>query len=114
MVFRLFSTLIIWTLCVFQFQCTYVFSAEENFLLIDGFTDEVVLELGPHINERISPCSTFKMTLSLMGYDTGILKDENTPIWNFQDGYDNWLEVWRTRKASSFKACSSNDKDNLF
>ncbi|MBA3816174.1 MAG: class D beta-lactamase [Parachlamydiaceae bacterium] len=68
---------------------------EENFLLINGVTNEIVVELGPSINERMSPCSTFKITLSLMGYDAGILKDEKTPIWDFQDGYDDWLESWR-------------------
>lgn len=71
------------------------FSIEENFLLINGETDEIVQETGPHINERISPCSSFKITLSLMGYDAGVLVDENTPVWDFQDGYDDWLEAWR-------------------
>jgi hypothetical protein len=31
------------------------FSAEENFLLIDGVTDEVITEFGPNINKRMSP-----------------------------------------------------------
>jgi beta-lactamase class D len=90
---RLFSKLFVWSL--FALQSVHAFS-EENFLLINGETNEIVLELGPHIDERISPCSSFKITLSLMGYDAGILKDEITPVWNFQDGYDDWLEVWRT------------------
>lgn len=79
---------------LFALQTTYAFS-EENFLVIDGATNKTVLRVGPHINERMSPCSTFKMTLSLMGYDAGILKDENTPVWEFQDGYDDWLPQWR-------------------
>lgn len=79
-----------------MFPYVFVVSAEENFLLINGATDETVLELGPHINERISPCSTFKMTLSLMGYDAEILKDEQTPTWEFKEEYDAWLESWRT------------------
>jgi len=93
MVSRLFPTLIAW--CLSVFLCAHVFSAEENFLLINGVTDEIALEFGPHINERISPCSTFKITLSLMGYDAGILKDQNTPTWDFQEGYDDFLEVWK-------------------
>ncbi len=71
------------------------FSNEENFLLINGKTDEIVLELGPHINKRISPCSSFKIALSLMGYDAGILKNEMNPVWDFQEGYEDWLESWR-------------------
>ena len=76
------------------FQSAQIYS-EENFLLIDGITNDTILEMGPHTNERISPCSSFKITLSLMGYDAGILSDENTPIWDFQDGYDDWLPSWR-------------------
>jgi len=89
---RLFSILIV--LCLFVLQTLNVF-AEENFLLINGISNETVLELGPHVQERISPCSTFKITLSLMGYDAGILIDETTPTWDFQDGYDDWLASWR-------------------
>lgn len=77
------------------FPCVFTFSAEENFFLTNGATEETVLELGPNINKRFSPCSTFKMTLSLMGYDAGILKDDNNPTWDFQEGYDDWLASWR-------------------
>lgn len=82
-------------LFLFTVTCTLL-SSEENFLLINGETDQTVLELGPHVDERISPCSTFKIPLSLMGYDAGILKDESNPVWDFQEGYDDWIEAWRT------------------
>lgn len=78
-------------LCLFVFRC----EAEETFLLVDGVTGEVVSELGPCVNERISPCSSFKIVLSLMGYDAEILKDEGNPVWDFQDGYDDFLESWK-------------------
>lgn len=81
---------------LFTSSCMYASSAEENFLLINGVTDEIVFELGPHIDERISPYSTFKIVLSLIGYDAGILKDEKTPTWEFQEGYDDFLEVWKS------------------
>ena len=71
------------------------FSAQENCILINGATDEIVFEIGPNIHERVSPCSTFKITLSLMGFDSGILLDETTPTWDFQDGYDDFLEYWK-------------------
>ncbi|HEV3270403.1 MAG TPA: penicillin-binding transpeptidase domain-containing protein [Candidatus Rhabdochlamydia sp.] len=77
------------------FPCVYSFSVEENFLLINGISDEKIVELGSHINERITPCSTFKMALSLMGYDAEVLKDEKTPTWLFQEGYDCFLESWK-------------------
>lgn len=79
-------------LCIFPF--VRGFSAE-NFLLTNSVTNEVVLEIGPDINEERTPCSTFKIVLSLMGYDAGILKDEKTPVWNFQEGYADFLEVWK-------------------
>lgn len=53
------------------------------------------MEIGPNVDTRFSPCSTFKMTLGFMGYDAGILKDENTPRWDFHEGYDDWLVTWR-------------------
>lgn len=92
MICRLFSMLIICGLFLFDTRTVF---AEENFLLINGITNETVLELGPHVEERISPCSTFKITLSLIGYDAGILIDETTPTWDFQNGYDDWLASWR-------------------
>lgn len=75
------------------------FSSEEAFLLINGETNKIILELGSHINERISPCSTFKIALSLMGYDSGILKNENSPSWDFLVGYDDWLASWRASQT---------------
>lgn len=47
------------------------------------------------VDKRVSPCSTFKIALSLMGYDLGILKDENTPSWNYEEGYDDYLPQWK-------------------
>jgi beta-lactamase class D len=80
---------------LFVLPCVFGFPAEETFLLIDGLTNEKVLEFGLQLDERMSPCSTFKIPLSLMGYDAGILKDEQTPIWEFQEGYDDFLDTWK-------------------
>jgi beta-lactamase class D len=74
---------------------TFAIASEESFLLIDGSTNATILQMGPHIEKRISPCSTFKIALSLIGYDANVLIDEFTPIWNFKDGYDDWLPSWR-------------------
>jgi beta-lactamase class D len=80
---------------LFVLTSIHALTAEENFLLINGTTDEIVLELGPHVDERMTPCSTFKIALSLMGFDAGILKDQQSPTWLFQDGYDDFLEAWK-------------------
>lgn len=88
-----FSKLIAFFL--FIFSCTSYLLAEENFILLDGASSKSIIELGPHIQKRITPCSTFKIALSLMGFDTGILRDANDPIWLFQEGYDDFLEEWK-------------------
>jgi beta-lactamase class D len=92
---------------LFLFSCIYGFSADETFLLINGLTDEKVLELGRNLRERMSPCSTFKITLSLIGYDAKILKDVETPTWEFQKGYDDFLESWKNPQTpQSWMECS--------
>lgn len=73
--------------------------AEERFLLIDGDSGKAVLELGSELDEPMSPCSTFKIPLSLMGYDAGVLIDEQRPIWKFQEGYDDFLDTWKSPQS---------------
>lgn len=45
--------------------------------------------------KRYAPCSTFKIALSLMGYNSGLLVDENHPEWQFKQGYIDWLDRWK-------------------
>ncbi len=71
-------------------------SAAENFILIDGDSHETIMELGLEIDEQVTPCSTFKIALSLMGFDSGILQNEQSPVWLFQEGYDDFLESWKS------------------
>lgn len=45
---------------------------------------------------RYAPCSTFKVALSLMGYDAQILTDETHPAWPFEEEkYEAFLESWK-------------------
>jgi beta-lactamase class D len=81
------------------FWALSIFAGEENFLLMDATTNTVIHELGPHIHERMSPGSTFKMALSLMGYEMGILEDEWTPIWGYHEGYVAYRESWKTSQS---------------
>lgn len=47
---------------------------------------------------RVTPASTFKVPLSLMGYDAGILIDAENPSYPFQEGYVDWGgDNWRQR-----------------
>ncbi len=47
-------------------------------------------------DQRFSPASTFKVPLSLIGYDAGILSDEHTPTWGYKPEFK---AVKRDRKA---------------
>ncbi|WP_454688627.1 class D beta-lactamase [Achromobacter aloeverae] len=58
-------------------------------LAADAADGRVLVEQGA-CGDRYTPASTFKIAISLMGFDAGILKDENTPVWNFQPGYPDW------------------------
>lgn len=44
---------------------------------------------------RQSPASTFKVAISLMGFDAGILTDPHNPEWAFQKGFADWRPDWR-------------------
>ena len=46
--------------------------------MADAKTGAVLLQEGNCI-DRVTPASTFKIALSLMGYDAGFLKDEHQP-----------------------------------
>lgn len=74
-------------------------SGEENFILIDGNTSEIIREFGPSIYERVTPACSFNIVLSLMGYNAGVLQDEKTPTWDFQEGYDDFSESWKNSQT---------------
>ena len=44
---------------------------------------------------RYAPMSTFKIALSLIGSDSGILVDEMHPVWPFKEGYVDWRDAWK-------------------
>lgn len=54
-----------------------------SFVLFDLNKEQYHIYNEKLSKERVSPCSTFKIVCSLMGLESGILKDENTKIsWN--------------------------------
>ncbi|MGX7873083.1 class D beta-lactamase [Mesorhizobium sp. ORM6] len=59
-------------------QCTLIADAANGKTLYqDGVCDQ-----------RFSPASTFKVPLSLIGYDAGILGDEHTPTWDYKPEFN--------------------------
>lgn len=76
--------------------CAFPASARTICTVVADAANGRPLLLQGECSERYTPASSFKIALSLMGFDSGILKDEHTPSWQFQPGYPDWGgEAWR-------------------
>lgn len=62
--------------------------------LADAVTGKVLKREGV-CDQRVTPASTFKIALSLMGYDSGYLTDEHLPALPFHEGYADWVPSWK-------------------
>jgi beta-lactamase class D OXA-42 len=62
--------------------------------IAEAGTGKVLLQRGD-CQRRVTPASTFKIAISLMGYDAGFLKDEHAPELPFRPGYVDWRPSWR-------------------
>ena len=58
-------------------------------LIADAGSGHVLLEQGD-CRSRVTPASTFKIALSLMGFDSGFLTGPGAPVLPFQQGYPDW------------------------
>ena len=63
-------------------------------LVADAASGRVVSETG-HCDTRITPASTFKIAIALMGYDAGFLVDEHAPVQHWHRGDVDWRPDWR-------------------
>ena len=79
--------------CAWLLFCTPIWAASNCFLAQEGQT--ILKKEGGGCTTRYAPESTFKIALSLMGYDSGILRDEAHPLWPFKKGYDLFINVWK-------------------
>ncbi|MFB9345365.1 class D beta-lactamase [Aminobacter aganoensis] len=64
-------------------------------LIVDAGSGAVLRRDGT-CDRRVSPASTFKVPLALMGYDAGILADAHSPRWDYRPEFD---AVKRDHKA---------------
>ena len=86
------------------------------FILYDLKADKVVVRSGDaRCEERVSPCSTFKVPLALMAFDAGVLKDETSartwdgtkysrPAWNKDHTAASWMRdsvVWFSQRLAT-------------
>lgn len=62
------------------------------FMVSDLKTGMTLVEQGD-CQSRTPPNSTFKIPLAVMGFDTGILENPNTPVWNYDEKYSAVIPV---------------------
>ncbi|MDD2266865.1 penicillin-binding transpeptidase domain-containing protein [Sulfuricurvum sp.] len=84
-------------------------AAEPDFGKFDGTA--VIIDLntsaktiyGKHADERVNPCSTFKILNSMIALDSGVVRDENETIkWDgVVRGYPAWNQDHSMRSAIS-------------
>lgn len=63
-------------------------------ILADATSAEILLQEGT-CDQPMSPASTFKIAISLMGFDSGLLTDEHSPTLPFKEGYPDWGVNWK-------------------
>lgn len=77
-------------------------AAAENLCTIIADADSgIVLHEQGDCRTRVTPASTFKIALSVMGYDSGVLTDVGSPALPFEDGYADWGEGWKQTTTPS-------------
>ncbi|TDR93865.1 class D beta-lactamase [Enterovirga rhinocerotis] len=64
-------------------------------LVVDAATGAVVERQGLACAERVTPASTFKVPLALIGFEEGILQDSHAPVWTPQRGDETLLPSWK-------------------
>ena len=77
---------------ILSFSCS-AFADEKCFLIKEN--DKIITEEGD-CKTRYAPESTFKIPLSLIGYDDGVFIDETHPNWPFKTGYDLFINVCKS------------------
>lgn len=80
-------------LCTSLLFCSTSYAQGSCFLAKDGET--VLKQEGSECDKRYAPNSTFKIALSLMGFDSGILKGSLHPEWPYRKEYELFLNVWK-------------------
>lgn len=74
-------------------------SVAENNCFIAKEKDQIIKQEG-NCTDRHSPCSTFKIAISLMGYNEGFLVDQTHPEFPYKKGYiDHYgpfqMDAWK-------------------
>ena len=62
---------------------------------LDAASGRTLVDIGPACDAQVTPASTFKLAISLMGFDAGVLKSPDEPKLPFKKGYVDWRPEWR-------------------
>ena len=66
-------------------------------LIADAETGQPLLEEGD-CDRRVTPASTFKLALAVIGFDAGLLQDADHPALDWREGEPDWGgAAWRGR-----------------
>lgn len=77
----------------FASGATHAAPADSCLLVAEPATGRVLADEGDCSTQR-SPASTFKVALALMGFDAGILKGAETPLWDRPEDAPEGLATW--------------------
>jgi beta-lactamase class D len=58
-------------------------------IVVDATVENVIFEQGD-CRTRVTPASTFKIPLAVIGFESGFLKDEHNPVLPYKEGYVDW------------------------
>jgi beta-lactamase class D len=72
--------------------CSCLIAEKQSFLVKEN--NRTLIKKG-NCTARHAPCSTFKIAISLMGYNEGLLVDDNYPELAFKVGYPDYIDVWK-------------------
>ncbi|KZD12307.1 class D beta-lactamase [Oceanibaculum pacificum] len=64
-------------------------------VIADGETGDILFRAGPSCDKPVSPCSTFKVPLAVIGYDAGLLTSAKEPAIPYDPALNVSMEAWR-------------------
>ena len=65
-------------------------------IIAEANGDDILVQQGDGCSTRVTPASTTKIPLAVMGFDSGFLGDPHSPTLPFQEGYVDWLgDIWK-------------------
>ena len=75
----------------------YLYNVNADCLIIMQNNQNIIRK--GQCNVRYSPCSTFKIAISLMGYNEGVLIDSSSPKLPFKEWYVDYIDTWKSEQT---------------